>query len=82
MIFGKGIATTLRDVNGGSVVVKLTMQVDDYIASKRTYEMKTLLRSLLILTLVVGTGACTSILGPQHGPDAGNDFHGPDAGNK
>ena len=44
--------------------------------------MKTLLRSLLILTLVVGTGACTSILGPEHGPDAGNDLHGPDAGNK
>jgi len=62
--------------------VKLAMQVDDYIASERTPDMKTLLRSLLILTLVVGTGACTSILGPQHGPDAGNDFHGPDAGNK
>jgi len=45
--------------------------------------MKTLLRSLLVLTLTVSIGACTStILGPQdveqHGPDAGS--HGPDAG--
>ena len=44
--------------------------------------MKTLLRSLLILTLVVGTDACTSILGPEHGPDPGNDFHSLDTGNK
>ena len=44
--------------------------------------MKTLLRTLLVLTLVVGTGACTSILGPEHGPDAGNELHGPGAGNK
>ena len=46
--------------------------------------MKTLLRSLLVLTLALGAGACTtSILGPQdveqHGPDGGN--HGPDGGN-
>ena len=46
--------------------------------------MKTLRRSLLVLFLTVGAGACTtSVLGPedieQHGPDSGN--HGPDSGN-
>ncbi len=50
---------------------------------ERNQIMKTLLRSLLVLTLTVSIGACTStILGPQdveqHGPDAGS--HGPDAG--
>ena len=45
--------------------------------------MKTLRRSLLVLLLTVGTGACTtSILGPDieiHSPDGGN--HSPDGGN-
>ena len=49
------------------------------IASRRNQYMKKLLRSLLVLTLVVGAGACTSVLGPEHSPDAGN--HSPDAGN-
>ena len=41
--------------------------------------MKSLLRLLLVLTLTVSTGACTStILGPDHTPDPG--AHTPDPG--
>lgn len=42
--------------------------------------MKILRRSLLVLLLTVGAGACTSssIVGPDYTPDSGN--HNPDGG--
>ena len=44
--------------------------------------MKTLLRYLLVLTLTVSVGACTStILGPDGNPDPGAGNPDPGAGN-
>ena len=79
MIFEKDILESLRDGNTGAAFVKREGRGLEHTPIRYLEEsyMKTLLRSLLVLTLTVSAGACTStILGPS--ADAG--AHHPDPG--